>query len=257
MKTWYNIKVIPQANATSEAEVSIFDEIGFWGINATDFKKDWDKVKNLKNIKITINSPGGSVFDGMAIYNMISDVREKVTVEVDGLAASISSIIAMAGKKLVMREGTFLMIHNPWTMMAGGSDDLRKEADVLDKIKDQLVGIYQNKTNLKASDIEAMMKEETWMTPTEARAMGFADEVVTASRIAASYNKGLIEYGFKHTPISETPNATITEPQDIKEISATVEEPIKVDYTEQTNALRAKILKFKINKINGDDTEVN
>jgi ATP-dependent Clp protease protease subunit len=197
-------------------------------------------------------------------------VREKVTVEVDGLAASISSIIAMAGKKLVMREGTFLMIHNPWTMMAGGSDDLRKEADVLDKIKDQLVGIYQNKTNLKASDIEAMMKEETWMTPTEARAMGFADEVVTASRIAASYNKGLIEYGFKHTPISETPNATATSapivtpenvtatnPEEIKDISATVEEPITVDYTEQTNALRAKILKFKINKINGDDTEVD
>ena len=256
-KTWYNIKVIPKENATSEAEISIFDEIGFWGINASDFKKDWDKVKNLKSIKLLINSPGGSVFDGIAIYNMISDARDKVTVEVDGLAASIASIIAMAGSKVVMREGTFMMIHNPWTMMAGGSEELRKEADVLDKIKDQLVSIYSGKSNIGVDEIEGMMREETWLTPSEAKAMGFADEIAEAPRMAANYNKPVMDYGFENTPRKLVNYIVVPENkvEEIKEEETPQEETLVND--DQVNALKAKFLKFKIENINGDYSKVN
>jgi len=200
MKKWYDVKVIPQKNATSEAEITIFDEIGMWGVDASNFKADLDKVKNLSSIKLLINSPGGSVFDGIAIYNMLKDVRDKLTVEVSGLAASIASIIAMAGGTRVMREGTFLMIHNPWTMMVGDADDMRKEADTLDQIKDQLVSIYVNNSNLDSATIEMLMSEETWMDAETAEEYGFISKTIYAPKIAASFNKKLKEYGFKNGP---------------------------------------------------------
>ena len=101
MKTWFKMKLIPQANASSHAEIHIFDEIGFFGIDAKGFKDELDKLNlsDVSNVKLLLNSPGGSVFDGVAIYNMLSDYRDKLTVEVEGVAASIASIIALAGNK--------------------------------------------------------------------------------------------------------------------------------------------------------------
>ena len=252
MKNWYKVNVITHKNATSEAEISIYDEIGSYGIDAISFKTDFDKVKNLKSIKLLINSPGGSVFDGLTIYNMLADVRGKVTVEVQGVAASIASIIAMAGDKRVMREGTFMMIHNPWTMMIGDSDDLRKEADVLDGIKEQLVGIYSRNTGMSAMDVEALMKEETWLSPTEAKKLGFATEdTLAAPRMAASFNKNIGAYGFNHTPYSEVKNEVVeevVEPIPNADITP-VDQVVEVDTTadqELADKLKARILQFKI-----------
>ena len=111
MKNWYEIKA--QAKSDQPIEVLIYDEIGGWGITAAQFVRD---VKALGNgpINVRINSPGGSVFDGLAIYHYLSS-RSDVTVTVDGIAASIASIIAMAGAKRVMPASAYLMIHNPWT----------------------------------------------------------------------------------------------------------------------------------------------
>jgi ATP-dependent Clp endopeptidase proteolytic subunit ClpP len=255
MKSWYKVNVVTRKNATSEAEISIYDEIGEYGVDAIAFKNDFDKVKGLGNIKVLINSPGGSVFDGLTIYNMLADVRGKVTVEVQGVAASIASIIAMAGDKRIMREGTFMMIHNPWTMMIGDSEDLRKEADVLDGIKEQLVGIYSRNTGMAAQDVEALMKEETWLSPTQAKALGFAHEVTEAPRIAASFNKNIGAYGFNHTPYSEVKSDVVkdlvnelTEPIPNADITP-VDQVVEVDTTadqELADRLKAKILQFKI-----------
>lgn len=254
MKTWYNIKVLPKNNATSEAEISIFDEIGYFGVDASAFKADFDKVKNLSSIKLLINSPGGSVFDGIAIYNMLSDVRDKLTVEVEGLAASIASVIALAGSKTVMREGTFMMVHNPWTMMIGDADELRQEADVLDKIKSQLVSIYESNSNLDAASIESLMKEETWLSGTEAKAMGLVDEVVDAPRMAASFNKTLAEYGFNKMPVSEISKNLSEKPESLtltgEDLQAYLEQkkPVVDLVNEDTTTVSNDAVKADINK---------
>lgn len=259
MKSWYNIKVNPINNATSTAEVSIYDEIGLWGVDAKTFKKDWDKIKNLKEIKVYVNSPGGSVFDGMAIYNMLSDSRDKVTVEVDGLAASIASIIAMAGKKLVMREGTLLMIHNAWSLAMGDSNEMRKTADTLDKINEQLISIYSGKTGMDAEEIKQLMNEETWLDADEAVEKGFADESVKAPRMAAKYS-GEIMNSFKNAPTIEEVEDTLSRCKTITAVIdkdfTPIEEEIEDNSEEGRKALQAKILQLKINKLkNGNDSK--
>lgn len=161
--------------ADSPTKVYIYDEIGFFGVDAETFVKDFKNI--LGDVIIRINSPGGSVFDGMAIYNAIKDHKADTTTIIDGLAASAASYIALAGDKVIMAEGTFLMIHDPYSLVVGTSEDMRKEADLLDKVRDQIAGLYANKSGKSLSEITTMMSDETWMTGKEAKASGFADEV--------------------------------------------------------------------------------
>ena len=195
--SWYEIKAQEET-----AEVSIFGDIGeaWWGDSVTlaDFKKDFDKIKDRKSINVSLNSPGGDVFDGMGIYNMISQVQQKVTVEVLGLAASIASIIALAGKKLIMGEGTYFMIHRPWAFSMGDADELRKSAELLDKIQGQMVSIYERHSYLTDEDIVAALTEETWYTAQEAVDAGFATDVVDYGEVAASAD--LSKYKYAHVP---------------------------------------------------------
>jgi len=237
------MKLVPKNEATSDVEISIYDEIGIWGIDASTFKSDFDEIKNLGNIKLRINSPGGSVFDGIAIYNMLSDVRDKLTVEVDGLAASISSVIAMAGKKKVMREGTQLMIHNPWTFSLGGADDLRKEADVLDGIKEQILNIYENNSTLDRATISALMDAETWMNGKKAKEYGFIDETVDAPRMAASFNKPMKDFGFNSLPAN-----VFEKPKEVDVTVNDIEEKVTQNAVDTTDIQR-RILKLKIDNL--------
>jgi len=196
-RKWWEIK-----NQTDEcAELCIFDEIGFWGSNARDFKESFDKVKKSKLIKLTLNSPGGSFPDGMAIYNMIGSIRNQVEIEVVGLAASIASIIALAGKKLTIANGAYYMIHKPYAIADGNADDFRKAADVLDKMDNNLAEIYARKTGKDIKEIHELMDAETWMTAEEAVDMGFADEVVDYGEIAAKL-PDISKYGFQNAPIA-------------------------------------------------------
>lgn len=168
------------------AEIEIFDEIdSAWGIGPGDFKAKLDTVKDAKSIKLLLNSPGGSVFDGMAIHNMLSNYRDKLDIEVVGVAASIASIIALAGKKLTIANGAYLMIHNPLTIMVGEAQDLRKTADLLDKMKVDFVNIYKKKSGKNEKEISDMMDAETWMTADEAIENGFADGAEDYGQIAA------------------------------------------------------------------------
>ncbi len=183
-RSWFNIKAL----AKKEAEISIYDEIGGWGISSKDFATGLKEVGDVNHIALHLNSPGGSVFEGMAIYNVLKSHKASVTVYVDGLAASMGSVIAMAGDVVVMPENALMMIHNPWSMAAGDADELRKNAELLDKIKSQMINLYSSKTGQSDATISAMMDDETWFTGSEAVELGFADELADAVEIAASFD---------------------------------------------------------------------
>lgn len=181
MKTWFSMK----AGAVAD-EIDIFDEIGFWGVTAKDFIS---QLKGLKgqSITLSINSPGGSVFDAIAMYNALRNTGKEITVRVMGVAASAASLIAMAGDKIVMPENTFMMVHNPLTGTYGNADDLREMADVLDKIGASLIATYCKRTGKSEDEVKALLDAETYLTAAEAVELGFADEVEPVLAIAASF----------------------------------------------------------------------
>jgi len=196
-KSWYEMTVNKKDEA---AEISIFNEIGgIFGISVDQFKKDFDAIKNNKKIKLLLNSPGGSVFDGMAIYNILAAYKSKINVEVMGIAASIASVIALSGEELTMGEGSYLMIHDPMGLCVGTAEDMRKVAEVLEKIAGQIANIYTNNSNLDKDEVLQKMKDETWFTADEAVEAGFADNIVNHGKpkaIAFDIDK----YGYAHVP---------------------------------------------------------
>ena len=129
------------------------------------------------DLTVYLNTPGGMVFEGLAIHNALVRYAGQVRVIVDGLAASMGSVIAMAGT-VSMYPGTMMMIHNPWNIAMGDAEDMRKNAETLDKIRDSLVAIYERKTGQDRDTITAMMDEETWLTAEDALEWGFADEII-------------------------------------------------------------------------------
>ena len=184
MKNWFTIT----NKSELSAEVCIYEEIGSYGITAKAFL---DQIKNVGKRKITlrINSPGGEVFDGLAIYNRLREHAGGVEVKIDGIAASMASVIAMAGAPVSMAENALLMVHNPSGLCAGNSGDMRELADMLDKVRGSLTSAYERKTGKTTEQIGAMMDAETWMTAREALAAGFVDEVTGELKMAASVGK--------------------------------------------------------------------
>jgi ATP-dependent protease ClpP protease subunit len=198
-KKWYKI----QAKSDDVAEISIFGDIGnSWfseGVTDASFKEDFDKIKDSKDIRLVINSSGGNLFMGLSIYNIIASRRDRVSVEVYGVAASAASIIALGGRDLKMREGTFFMIHNAMAMVAGNAKDLRDMADTLDKVSGELVNIYETHSDLSVDEIKGYMDDEKWFTASEAIDAGFATEIVD-EQIAASISIDPHQYAYKHIP---------------------------------------------------------
>lgn len=181
---WYQIKALANGNT----EIYVYDEIGYWGVTAKDFARDLKEVGKGAAIDLHINSPGGSVTDGIAIYNLLKNHQNSVNIIIDGIAASMASVIAMAGDTITMPENALMMIHNPWGGAMGDADEMRKTADVLDKMKTALISAYASKTGLGDEEISAMMDAETWMTGAEAAELGFADQTSAEVKIAASFD---------------------------------------------------------------------
>lgn len=176
MRTWFNIQ---NAASEDEATVSIYDEIGMWGITAADFNREFKAITG-KIVNVEINSPGGSVFDGIAIYNMLIASGKTINMKVMGVAASIASLILMAGNKIVMPANAMVLVHSPKGGMFGTAEEMRDMADVLDKVKASLVGVYMKRTGKTEEEVTALLAKDTWMTAAEAKAAGFADEVIDA-----------------------------------------------------------------------------
>lgn len=216
-KSWFRM----EKKSDDLAEIEIFDEIdSFFGMGPKEFKAQFDTIKDAKKIKLLINSPGGDVFDGAAIYNMLSTVRGKLEVEVIGLAASMASIIALAGSKLTMAVGSYYMIHNPWAFTGGDAVGLRKIADLLDKMKTDDIAIYSKKSGLPEKEIASMMDDETWLTADEAIEKGFADDSVDYGEIAARATPAILaKFGKVPAPIAKASEKNkVTTPRELEGI---------------------------------------
>lgn len=182
-------------------ELYILDIIGSgWfeeGVTTRSVRDELAKLNKDERLTVYIDSPGGDVFQGVAIRAQIAQWPSGVDVMVLGLAASAASFIATAGDKVSMAEGSMLMVHDPWTIAVGNADDFRKAAGMLDQIAENIVGAYAKKSGKGDEEIRAIMKAETWMSPEKAIEFGLADEKTAeparAFKIPAAF-------GFKHPP---------------------------------------------------------
>lgn len=175
------IKVLAKADKT--AEVLIHEPIGAdWmgdGLTSKRFAQDLKALGDVNAIKVRMNSPGGSVSDGIGIYNILRSHGARIEVSIEGMAASIASVIAMAGDTISMGEGALMMIHNPWTLAIGDAEAMRKTADVLDKHTEALADIYVKRTGMDRAELRGLLNAETWLNGQEAVTLGFADTAAT------------------------------------------------------------------------------
>lgn len=192
------------------SDLTIYGEIG-WDTTAASFHRALSDTPAEK-VTVRLNSPGGSVFDGLAIGSLVRN-HGKVTAVVDGLAASAASIIFVAASKRVMAPGSMVMIHNPWSMVGGTSDDMRQEADVLDTIAGEMAKLYADASGgkLTAKDAEKLMDAETWLTAEDAQAIGLCDAIEGKAKAFASIDKN--RHAYRNIPkgmetmSTETPEA--------------------------------------------------
>lgn len=166
-----------------ETHIHIYTSIGSNGITADYIRKKLDKSEDT--VIVHINSPGGEVYEGYTIYNILKSSGKKITVVIEGLCASIATLIALSGDKIVMRPTAEFMIHNPMVGIEGDAEDLRKVADQLDNIKKTIIEAYKRKTNKTEEELWQMMDRETFMSASQALEYGFVDEVEQSLKIVA------------------------------------------------------------------------
>jgi len=229
------------------SDLTIYGEIG-WDATAASFQRALAE-QPAGNVTVRLNSPGGSLFDGLAIGSLIKS-RGKVTAIVDGLAASAASVVFIAADRRIMAPGTMLMIHNPWSMVGGTSDDMRKEAEVLDTIAGEMAKLYADASGgkLSAKDAEKLMDAETWLTAEQAVEIGLADAIEGKAKAFASIDKN--RHAYRNIPkgletmSTETPEA---KPSFLDRIvaSITVDTPaIKAELAEAQNAIVDAVAKI-------------
>jgi len=215
-KTWFQFT----ATADNTAEVSIYDEIGLWGVSAKSFV---DELKNHtgKNLTVRINSPGGVVTEGLAIFNALKRHKGGVIVQIDGLCASMATYVALAGAPIRMAENSYFMIHNVSGGAYGTAEEIRKAADLTEKMQKGIVAAYVARTGKTVEEIEEKMDEETWFTAVEAKDFGFIDEItdpIAAAATLSEESRALLAK-FRHPPsalvdsAAGKPNANAAHPQ--------------------------------------------
>lgn len=184
LETWAGL---PQAaEADDGATLSIYDVIGedTWSGGGFTAKRAAAALRAIgaKDVTVNVNSPGGDMFEGLAIYNILAEHPGKVTVRVMGLAASAASVIAMAGDEIQMGLGSFLMIHNAWGVVVGNQNDMRSAADLFAQFDGAMADIYVHRTGAKKKDVEKWMDAETFMSASDALANGFATSTFEAPK---------------------------------------------------------------------------
>lgn len=187
-------------------ELWIYDVIGagFFeaGVTAKSVRDELAKMDRKKSIMVRINSPGGDVFDAVAIRTQLAQWPAGVDVQIDGLAASAAGYIATVGRQVTMAQGGHFMIHDPWSIAIGNAADMRKQADFLDKVADSLVTAYSGKTGKSADEIREVMKAETWFNLDEAISYGLVNESAEESAAAFTIPEA---FGFKNPPAPAEP----------------------------------------------------
>ena len=192
----------------TEADLFLYIEIASWGggyaaHSAQSFKQELDNLGEIDTLNIYINSPGGDVFEGNTIMNMLKRKKCTKNVYVDGLAASIASVIAMAGDKIIMPSNAMMMIHNAWTYTAGNANDLRKLADDLDKVNASIRRTYLDKAGEKLDEetLIKLMDNESWLTAQECYDYGLCDVVGDEKSVAAKFDLNNLS-NYKNTPVN-------------------------------------------------------
>lgn len=221
--------------AAEETTVWLYDFIGFdaWsgtGVSAEAFAKEIAAI-NTPVIRLRINSPGGSVFDGRAMYAALKNHPSKVIASIEGVAASAATSVAMAADEVQMVKGSMFMIHNAWTFAMGNANDLIETAALLEKIDGNLADDYTAKTGASADQVREWMSAETWFTAQEAVDAGFADAVVDGPQASASYD--LSAYGDKAPKatarVEVTVSADVDESNDAAKVAAEVAAQVEID----------------------------
>jgi ATP-dependent protease ClpP protease subunit len=230
-----------EKSGDNETTVTLYDEIGAFGAGSKQFLGDIGKLSG-QHIHLRINSPGGSVVEGTAIYNSLRRHKGGVTVHIDALAASMASVIAMAGAPVLIADNALMMIHNPWTVSMGGSEDLRKEADLLDMLKVNLRNAYVRKTGLGETEIQDMMDKETWLDAVDAVALGFADAIEEGVAAAATATPENLRARFDNFAKGMSQKAEIEVPEAGTVVSESIAaEPIlEVESSEPTPTVEAE-----------------
>ncbi|QKY80005.1 capsid maturation protease [Gordonia phage Doggs] len=211
-RRWFDFRNAAEED-TGPVELLIYDEIDpFWGVAAAELVRELARIDADRELKVRINSPGGDVYEGIAILNALRGRDGKVTTVVDGLAASIASVIAMAGSEIVMMPNSEMMVHDPWMLTIGDAEDMQTAADNLGRIADNLASIYADRTGGTAEEWRAIMRAETWYSADETVEAGLADRVeevatedqkTAAQKAAARFD--LSVFNFKHAGRAEAP----------------------------------------------------
>lgn len=209
-------EVVAKADS-SDVEIFLYDaivsseiEAEYWGgVAPESFVKAVYGVAKGATIHLRINSPGGSVFAARAMEQALRDHKGRVVVHIDGLAASAATFIAMAGDEVIMSKGALFMIHKAWTGLWGNADDLRKEAELLDKIDGTLADTYADKTGKSVEQVAAWMAAETWFSSAEALEAGFATSIADSEVKAGTWNLS----AYENAPKAEREPAPTPEPQ--------------------------------------------
>lgn len=176
-RDWYRI----ENSQGGPTVVDIFDEIGYWGVTAADFQRELAAV-TAPEITVNLNSPGGEIFEGIAIYNALRSHPANVTIRVAGLAASIASVIAQAGDRVVMQPHSQMMIHDGSGLAIGNAADMREMADLLDRQSNNIAAVYAERAGGTVEEWRERMLAETWYSADEAVEAGLADEVDAPAR---------------------------------------------------------------------------
>ena len=192
-KNWFRI----ENKDSKKALVFLYDHIGHFGVSASDFMNQFNTIK-AKNVELHIDSPGGLCHMGFAIYNNLKNSGKNIHVLIDGMAASMASVIAMVGNKITMPNNALLMIHNPQSCICGDAGKMRKQAELLDRIQEQIAEIYSDKSGKTIDEIKKKMEAETWFTGKEALAFGLVDENEGEIKRAADYHIDDMEIEFKN-----------------------------------------------------------
>ena len=156
----------------------VISEETWWGDEVTPKMFKDELLAGTGDITVWINSPGGDVFAAAQIYNMLMDYTGKVTVKIDGLAASAASVIAMAGGDVYMSPVSMIMIHNPSTIAIGDSEEMLRAKALLDEVKESIINAYELKTGLSRTKLSHLMDAESWMNANKAIELGFADKIM-------------------------------------------------------------------------------
>jgi ATP-dependent protease ClpP protease subunit len=211
MNKWYEITNKAEAPA---AEVFLYDEIGGYGIDASQFINELSQIE-ADELTVHINSVGGEVFAGFAIYQALKDHRANVTVHVDALAASIASVIAQAGDRVVMARNAEMMIHDGMVATMGNAAELRRAVDTLDRVSNNIASVYAERAGGEPATWRTAMQAETWYSADEAVAAGLADEVAPATKRGSRNSSDLRIFNYAGRKFAPPPVvATASEPDD-------------------------------------------